>query len=758
MRVFIIFSVLIYLFFPATSGGTPSDTDTLFSLSLEEFLNVEVVSASKKSEKLFTAPATVYVITEEQIERFGFRHLQDALKYIPSVYIYNPHSWVWGGQRGLISNFSQTLLLLNGREMNNIIAQEGFISRQFATHNISRIELIASPSSALYGANALAGVINIITKDSENGFEGVSLSVEGGSFNTIAGSFLFGKTIDNVSIKASGHYFRSDEADFSTFVNDTVEFSKGWADNPLTAADYRKYRNPSAAFPFNLQIDYKGFYGGVSHYSNRESQGLEKISWNYLDGYDKREYTIFFTGMKGKLSPVTDFKVEYQHTREFMYGKYYPGFWPVSRLEAGNGAPVYAYPFPVITSEGDTLYDEGSIKRYYRSFAHYLVDQNLINDDSISNKDIHTYFTHLYTNKNSDGSRRNRIEALLTRVISSAVSIDAGYTYDLTNYSGLAITDAGIDFGATYDLPVFDSERQDQYDYCRHGFFTQLKLSLFNNALLLISGGRIDHQNHYGATFNPRVGMVFSPTETGIIKLMYGEAFREPTVFELTSNSRTEPAKLRTFEAAYARTFGNFLRLELTGYHNDVSNFLSSVSSLIGTGTGQVKKQRVTGLEFNSDLRWRSLIFFLNGAYLFDISQEVENNGRITTRNVLGVPDKKIAAGISYSLLRRLSLSILCTMTDRYEALSGNTIIMRPYTIDRQYDIGTVLSLGKAVFNDITFSGSIDINNIFNFRNFDPNVRRSGPHKFLQEGRNYFPNFICFAPNSDVATISSKFS
>ena len=142
-----------------TAGQELLSPEELLDLSIEDFLNVEVISASKKSERLFTAPATVYVITTEEINRMGFQHLQDVLKYIPSVYLYNPQSWVWGGQRGLVSNFSQTLLLINGREVNNLIAQEGFISRQFATHNIDRVAVSHHDHEGVPGADSL-GVAN----------------------------------------------------------------------------------------------------------------------------------------------------------------------------------------------------------------------------------------------------------------------------------------------------------------------------------------------------------------------------------------------------------------------------------------------------------------------------------------------------------------------------------------------------------------------------------------------------------------------
>ena len=190
----------------AAQEAEPSREELLF-INLEKILNVDIVTASKISEESFLAPGTVYVITEEEIHRNGWRFLQDALKSVPSVYLYDPHSWVWGGQRGLVSNFSQTLLMINGREMNNLIASEGFISRQFSTHNIKRIEVMASPGSALYGANALAGVINIITKEVPPDYSGGEVSIGAGSFDSFAYDFVFGHSWDGLKIGASGSIY-----------------------------------------------------------------------------------------------------------------------------------------------------------------------------------------------------------------------------------------------------------------------------------------------------------------------------------------------------------------------------------------------------------------------------------------------------------------------------------------------------------------------------------------------------------------------
>lgn len=738
MKLNTLFILMLNVIVIHTAIIKAENSDNLFSLSLEEFLNVDVVSVSKKNEKLYTAPASVYVITSEEIERYGFLHLQDALKIIPSVYLYNPHSWVWGGQRGLVSNFSQTLLLLNGREMNNLIAQEGFISRQFATHNIKRIEVMASPGSALYGANALAGVINIITKDADKNYDGTEFSFESGSNSSISGSLLFGKKIKDLSIKGSLRYFRSDEEDFTSFVNDTSLFSKGWSDNKYVANKEINYKNNSSAIPINLQIDFKDFYGGVNYYKNNQSHGQEKLRWDYSDGEDVRDFAVIYGGMASDLTDKIRLKMEYQHTRDYMYGRYHSGFWPVSRLESSDNIPIYEFAYPVISSSGDSLVSIDEVKEYYSTFADYLIDQGLLDSGNVNDEDIQKYFTHIYSNKNSDGSRRNKAEMLFSTQFNQQISLDVGYSYDITSYAGLVVTDAGTGLGATYDIPINKSVRKDHYDSFKHGLYSQLKASLLNHKLWFVLGGRFDYQNHYGGTFNPRVGVVFSPTKKDVIKFMYGEAFREPNVFELSSNEDVEPAKLRSLEAQYFRSFGDISRIGLTGYYNSVSNFLSSVGSLIGTGVGEVEKQRVAGLEFQSDIKWRSIMFFLNGAYIIDISQEIreDNSDKTIRKDVLGIPDKKLNTGLSYNPNKYITVSLIYSLIDKYKALSGNSSVSEPFWIDRGHDMKTTLRIGEISLGKINFDGLVTVNNLLNRELYHANIRRSGSHIFLQEGRN----------------------
>jgi len=182
----------------------------LINLSLDELVNIKVISASKVAETAEHAAATVYVVTEEMIHQLGLRDLKDVLAIIPGVDTIDNHFFLQGGQRGFMGPFSQSLILIDGREMNNLIAGETFISHQFRTHNIKQIEVIAGPASALYGANAVGGVINLITK-TPTPINGAEITVSYDSNQSRVIEAVFGQTYQGWKLGGSFAAFQSDE-------------------------------------------------------------------------------------------------------------------------------------------------------------------------------------------------------------------------------------------------------------------------------------------------------------------------------------------------------------------------------------------------------------------------------------------------------------------------------------------------------------------------------------------------------------------
>ena len=140
----------------------------LTSISIEDLMNMQVTSASKKAESLSAAPAAIFVITGEDIRRGGFSSVPDALRTVPGLYVVQQSSHVWlVTARGFSNEFNDKMLvLIDGRLVYSPTFGGVYWDVQDPPlEDIDRIEVIRGPAGTLWGADAMNGVINIITKD-----------------------------------------------------------------------------------------------------------------------------------------------------------------------------------------------------------------------------------------------------------------------------------------------------------------------------------------------------------------------------------------------------------------------------------------------------------------------------------------------------------------------------------------------------------------------------------------------------------------
>jgi iron complex outermembrane receptor protein len=154
----------------ASAQGQPAERGDLTSLSLEELLDVKVVSASKHAAPAFTTPAAVYVLTSEDLRRSGVRTVAEALRAVPGLDVARIDANKWAiSARGFNSRFSNKLLvLIDGRSIYSSLFTSVFWEVQsLPLAEIERIEVIRGPGGSLWGVNAVNGVINIITKGPE---------------------------------------------------------------------------------------------------------------------------------------------------------------------------------------------------------------------------------------------------------------------------------------------------------------------------------------------------------------------------------------------------------------------------------------------------------------------------------------------------------------------------------------------------------------------------------------------------------------
>ena len=158
-------AVAVLMVIPAWSQEMPKD---LGNKSIEELMQIEVTSPSKKAESLLEAPAAIFVITGEDILRGGYSSIPDALRMVPGLHVAQQSSHVWlVSARGFSSLFNaKMLVLIDGRlTYTPTFGGVWWDVQDPPLEDIERIEVIRGPGGTLWGANAVNGVINIITKE-----------------------------------------------------------------------------------------------------------------------------------------------------------------------------------------------------------------------------------------------------------------------------------------------------------------------------------------------------------------------------------------------------------------------------------------------------------------------------------------------------------------------------------------------------------------------------------------------------------------
>ena len=186
---------------------------TLDDMSLEDLLNVQVVTASKSAESLSDASGIVSTISAREIEQFGATSLLEVLERVPGVYAIGTSGFPQGmisirGDAATTIN-NHVLVLLDGRPMRESLhgGLNTPLYTAFPLESIDQIEIIRGPGSVLYGSNAYAGVINIITKKAKDGAS-FSSSVGYGSFDTRSFAAQGSYKKDELSVSAGLRLFK----------------------------------------------------------------------------------------------------------------------------------------------------------------------------------------------------------------------------------------------------------------------------------------------------------------------------------------------------------------------------------------------------------------------------------------------------------------------------------------------------------------------------------------------------------------------
>ena len=213
-RLLLLFVPFFALTFPCFVRAQLLAPASLYSMSLEELMQVEVTVASKVKERVKEASSSVTVFTRDEIRAMGVDNIYDLLNYVPGIQVTRSVDIVDEPLihvRGRAHIDGDVLVLLNGHRLNeNSFGRATLVNRFISSDLVQRVEVIRGPGSALYGSNAFLAVVNIVTVDNEN-----SGGLEVGRRDRIGGHLNLHRELPwGLGISGSISWFNDDGQDY----------------------------------------------------------------------------------------------------------------------------------------------------------------------------------------------------------------------------------------------------------------------------------------------------------------------------------------------------------------------------------------------------------------------------------------------------------------------------------------------------------------------------------------------------------------
>lgn len=663
---------------------------------LEELLlgKEQITTVSKSKEDYLTAAGTVYVITEEDIRRYGWRNLREILAAIPNLDYKYDYNWTAGGQRGFTGNFSGTLLLLDGREIQNLVADEAQIREYFPSYKIKRVEVLQGPNSTLYGTNAMQGIINIITKsgDEQTDIQEASLLTGNENINQFGG--VFRKNYSNgFSFGFSGTYFESNLhwdklADFAASKEDYARAS----DTPRRYHG-RDFNIGDKSYLYDVNIRYKDVYAGTNLRFMENQEGLEAIRFDYRSPLAQKDLRLYFAGINHKFSDKLSVMFEYRQQLET-----YKTITSSANLTANPAT------YQNITEFNYLLSAYPDLRR-----QHFITQVNYV-PHSRHNLLIGSDFRYIRFNV---GFRRR----------------DLGfYFFDSDKNPAVLAVFANVD------------KRSKQLD---RTYFVNDTITL-TSALKLVAGVSYNNRTYIHDSWLPRASLVYQPTSVSALKLTYGKGYRAPTMWELISMPTYNieqfiPQKMDMIEGNYTRhfTINNLKLLNVFAlYSMKASKMLVAAGTMENPGGYEYNSFTVEGIEDQVQYKYKKASGFVG--YRFVRPDKTKIAGEEVVANV---PQAKVKVGVSYEVLEFMTASIFADHWDSVTiaAMSVNSAsVIEKYTVPAwtAFNFNLVLSKFEPI-SKVKGDLSFYVENLFNATYYHANHRDLAPIQYLQPPRNY---------------------
>jgi outer membrane receptor protein involved in Fe transport len=735
----------------------PPQFIALVSELKDNFSTVKITSVSKKSEDVMLAPATVTVMSGDEIKRRGYTDLEAMLHDLSGFDISRSNGLAYSNiyQRGYRSgaNTDRTMFLIDGVEDNELWSNTVFLSRQYSVTNVKRVEIVYGPASTMYGANAFTGVINIITKDPIDYLTGdKKFAITGqsgyGTFNTKFADVTASARYKSISFALTARSFTTDEKNLSGYSD--------WDYKPESEDFFKQKLSISGT-------DSKGLFLAQNYLNTNKN--LDTISPLYtiekdgngtatkitLSDQGARKARIFDSLALNK--NVGGYPVGFS---DFADDKLIYGKLKIDNLTIGfqwwnidEGAnPAYTDRYYAGSKNGTAWATRSTIL-----YANYTADiSDKISLSSSTQYRLYGFFddTRLtqflsyssgsYTLKNlvaNDTSKwsltnfhqqssqiRSELKGLFT--FSSNLDLVSGFEFRNGNIQGDYNRSQTGD-PRVVGLPPPNVAGGNTYSNINLGFYAQSTYKPMSN-LNITGGARVDNNSVRDVSktiLNVRGAAVYSPDKF-VFKAIYSTAFLEPTFFQkyatsasrLLNNPLLEPEKVTNIDlsasyslkditaefAFYRAKYSDVVNTNVVPYNGSTTTQFQSTGALAIMGFQAGATYRIGNYSAYANFTYTNPKDDISGARIGDIASQSFNFGGNAV------------------FLDNLNISLRGNYVGSKETGKTTTVRGNPFSsIDSYFILNGTISYFNIL--DVGVSLQLICNNILNAAYYDPGVR-----------------------------------
>jgi iron complex outermembrane receptor protein len=673
-----------------------------FSMSPAELAATTVTIATGTPKAVFQSAAVTSVVTAEQIKSMGATELHEVLETVPGVHAslqsstYD-YSYSLRGIRNATN--SELLMMVNGTRINTPFRGSTMSHFELPLEAVERVEVIRGPGSALYGADAFAGVINIVTKKAKD-INGTKLGVRAGDANTQSGWGQQSAEWAGWDIATSLQYQHTD----------------GDPNRIIKADSQTNVDKAFGTHASNAPGKYQGRYETLDAHLNLQRKHWDIDFWSFsaLDTGTRAGANLALDangGSEGQqyLGDVRfsteDWLNDLELTAHLSY--LYANFSAQGQLFADNAQlPLVNGNFSNNPRLPKTLFPNGVVSALGRIENIPTVELSSIY------KGFDNHVLRLGTSFRYEQISTREAKNYGTGVISGSPQVVSGALTDVTNTPYVYLPNL--------HRAIFSGMLQDEWQFADNWQLT--------------AGIRYDHYSDFGSTINPRAALVWDINKQLTTKLLYGKAFRAPSFSEqanqnnpvLLGNRNLKPETINTFEWAIDYRPVKSLRTAVNVYYYEIQDLIAAVPDA-GKPSATFQnngKQDGYGGEFEWD--WQaSEQWTIKGNYAWQHSINKQ-----TSTSVTYVPEHHVYTAVSWQFLPQWQLQPQINWVGGRIAAVGDNRALKDYeTVD-------ITLRGKQLFEHLNVSASV--RNLLDAKNnFEP-ASTSLPQNIPMSGRLFY--------------------